>query len=65
MKAADLRNLTIEELKNKEEDLSQELFNLRLQAVTGQLQNSGRMREARKDIARIKTIYRERIKKDG
>ena len=65
MKAADLRNLTIEELKNKEDDLSQELFNLRLQAVTGQLQNSGRMREARKDIARIKTIYRERIKKDG
>jgi len=58
MKAKDLRNLTIEELKNKEEELSQELFNLRLQASTGQLQNSGRMREVRKDIARIKTIYR-------
>ncbi len=59
MKARDLRNLTLEELKNKEEDLSQELFNLRLQASTGQLQNSGRMREVRKDIARIKTIYKE------
>jgi len=59
MKARDLRNLTLEELKNKEEELSQELFNLRLQASTGQLQNSGRMREVRKDIARVKTIYKE------
>lgn len=60
MKAKDLRNLTVEELKNKEEELSQELFNIRLQASTGQLQNSGRMREVRKDIARIKTIYKEK-----
>lgn len=59
MKAKDLRNFTKEELKTKEEELSQEFFNLRLQAVTGQLQNSGRMRQVRKDIARIKTIYRE------
>lgn len=63
MKAADLRNLTEEELKNKEEDLSQELFNLRVQASSGQLQNPGRIRQVKKDIARIKTIYRERMKK--
>ncbi len=63
MKAKELKNLTLEELKSKEEDLSQELFNLRIQASTGQLQNSGRMREVRKDIARIKTIYSERKKR--
>lgn len=60
MKAKDLRNLSPEELKNKEEELSQEYFNLRFQASSGQLQNSGRLREIRHDLARIKTIYRER-----
>lgn len=65
MKAKELRNLTIEELRNKEEDLSQELFNLRLQVATGQLQNSGRMRQVRKDIARIKTIYNTASREGG
>lgn len=60
MKAKELRNLSPEELKNKEEELSQEYFNLRFQAQSGQLQNSGRLREIRHDLARIKTIYRER-----
>lgn len=60
MKAKELRNLSPEELKNKEEELSQEYFNLRFQASSGQLQNSGRLREIRRDLARIKTIYREK-----
>ena len=60
MKAKDLRNLSPEELKNKEEELSQEYFNLRFQTSSGQLQNSGRLRGIRHDLARIKTIYRER-----
>ena len=59
MKAKDLRNLSPEELKNKEEELSQEYYNLRFQAQSGQMQNSGRLRGVRHDLARIKTIYSE------
>lgn len=60
MKAKELRALSPEELKNKEEELSQEYFNLRLQAATSQLQNSGRWAAVKRDLARIKTIRRER-----
>lgn len=60
MKAKELRELTIQELNSKLTDLKSELFNLRFQLATGQLDNPMRIKAVRKDIARIKTILRER-----
>ncbi len=56
MKTSELHQLTLEELAQKEADFREELFNLRLQRVTGKLENPSRAREVRKTIARIKTI---------
>ncbi len=60
MKASELRNFTEEELNRKLKDLRIELFNLRFQAITGQLANPKRIQAVKRDIARIKTILRER-----
>jgi large subunit ribosomal protein L29 len=56
----ELRNLDNAELVQKLRDSKEELFNLRFQGATGQLENHGRLRAVRKDIARIYTILRER-----
>ena len=58
--ASDLRNSTEEELDGKLAEAKIELFNLRFQAATGQLESHGRLRAVRKDIARIYTVMRER-----
>ncbi len=58
--AAELRGLTREELDAKVRELKEELFGLRFAAATGQLESHGRLREARKDIARIYTVLQER-----
>ena len=58
--AGELRNLTDDELVAKLKESKEELFNLRFQGATGQLENHGRLRAVRKDIARIYTILRER-----
>jgi len=60
MKAKEIRDLTTKELQKKVEDLKQELFNLRFQLATGQLDNPMRIRDVRRDIARVKTVLRER-----
>ncbi|MFD2172338.1 50S ribosomal protein L29 [Tumebacillus lipolyticus] len=60
MKVKDIRNLSTVEIETKISDLKDELFNLRFQLATGQLDNPMRIREVRKDIARAKTILRER-----
>ncbi|NSW77357.1 MAG: 50S ribosomal protein L29 [Candidatus Atribacteria bacterium] len=60
MRASELRNLTNEELNQKLKDLRTELFNLRFQTITGQLANPQRIRMVKRDIARIKTILKER-----
>lgn len=60
MKADEIRDLTDEELNRKLADLKEELFNLRFQMATGQLDNPMRMKAVRRDIARVKTIQRER-----
>ena len=57
---AELRDMVDEELLNRLADAKQELFNLRFQIVTGQLDNSARLRTVRRDIARILTVLRER-----
>ena len=58
--AAELRELSREELTGKVLELKEELFALRFQAATGQLTNSARLRGVRKDIARIYTVLQER-----
>lgn len=60
MKLKQIRDLSDQELLEKEKDLKGELFNLRFQAATGQLDNPMRIREVRKTIARIKTVLTER-----
>ena len=59
MKAKELRDLGTEELKEKESDLSLELFNLRFQKATGQLGNTAMLGKVKKDLARVKTLLRE------
>ena len=59
-KTAELRNLDVEELENKLNETRQELFNLRFQLVTGQLDNNSRIKEVRRHVARITTLLRER-----
>ncbi|EIA21534.1 50S ribosomal protein L29 [Listeria fleischmannii 1991] len=60
MKANDIRELSTTEIKDQEKALKEELFNLRFQLATGQLENTARIREVRKSIARMKTIVKER-----
>ncbi|ASS89819.1 MAG: 50S ribosomal protein L29 [Bacillaceae bacterium] len=60
MKAKEIRDLTTAEIEQKVKSLKEELFNLRFQLATGQLENTARIREVRKTIARMKTIIRER-----
>jgi len=58
-KAKELRDLSVEELKEKDKELSQELFNLRFQKATGQLGNTAMIWKTKKELARVKTIIRE------
>ena len=60
MKTNELRELSVEELQTKENELKAELFNLRFQNATNQLDNPMRIVEVKKTIARVKTILRER-----
>lgn len=60
MKAVDVRAMTADELADKLAELKKEQFSLRFQAATGQLENSARVRQVRRDIARVKTIAAEK-----
>ncbi|CEI81576.1 50S ribosomal protein L29 [Oceanobacillus oncorhynchi subsp. incaldanensis] len=60
MKAKEIRDLTTAEIEKNVKTLKEELFNLRFQLATGQLENTARIREVRKSIARLKTVVRER-----
>jgi len=62
MKAREIRELTPEELSQKEKDLTEELFNLRFQHALGQLENTMRLTVIRRDLARVKSIRQERTK---
>ena len=64
MKAQEIHNMTNEELAKKLGDLKEELFNLRFRHATGQLENPNVLHTVKKDIARVKTVIRDReIKK--
>lgn len=59
MKSSDLRDLSYEELKTKLAESKQELFNLRFQVATNQLDNTARIETVRREVARIATVMRE------
>jgi large subunit ribosomal protein L29 len=60
MKVGDIRDQTVEELHDREKELADQLFALRLQKVTGQLEKPARIREVRRDLARVMTVLREK-----
>lgn len=60
MRPEEIRELTEEELQDKEQELREKLFNLRFQKATGELDNTSEIKRTKKDIARVKTIARER-----
>ena len=60
MKINELNELTTAEMLEKEKQFKEELFNLRIQLATGQLENTARLKEDRKSIARIKTVLRQK-----
>jgi large subunit ribosomal protein L29 len=59
MKVSDIREMSREEAQGKAVDLKEELFNLRFQHEIGQLENPAKMKETKRDIARIKTIIKD------
>ena len=66
MKVSELRECSVDELQQKGQELVEELFNLRFQLATGQIENVGRIKIVRRDIARVKTVQRERqLQADG
>ena len=60
MRTAEMRRLSVEELAQRLSDSADDLFRLRFQLISGQLQNHKRIRDVKREIARIKTIIRER-----
>jgi large subunit ribosomal protein L29 len=64
MKVSELKELAVDELQRKEQDLRKELFNLRFQQATGEIENPMRIRAIRKNIARVLTVITERDKKN-
>jgi large subunit ribosomal protein L29 len=60
MKAMEIRELTVDDLRARVQDLDDQIFRLRIQKSMGQLEAPGKVREVRRDLARIKTILREK-----
>jgi len=60
MKTAQVRDMTLDQLNDELVKLKKEQFNLRFQAASGQLENTARVREIRRDIARVKTVARQK-----
>jgi large subunit ribosomal protein L29 len=60
MKPSQVREMGTEELEHKEKELREQLFRLRVQKSTGQLDNAVKLREIRREVARVKTILREK-----
>ena len=60
LKVDDIRSMTLDQMDDEVLKLKKERFNLRFQRATGQLENTGRVREVRRDIARVKTLQRQK-----
>ena len=65
MKASKMREMSVTELSDEAREMSKQLFQLRLQKATGQLDNVNKIREIRKDLARVKTILTEKEENNG
>ena len=65
MKASQMREMSREDLVLEENALREQLFKLRFQAATGQLESASRMKDVRKDLARVKTVLREMAAASG
>jgi large subunit ribosomal protein L29 len=61
VKARELKEMSEAELRQKEREITEQLFNLKFQHATGQLENTARLPQVRKDLARVKTLLREKI----
>ncbi len=61
MKASEIKDLSVEELQAKAAELQQELFNLRFQLHTGHLENTARISQVRKDVARVNTVLSSKL----
>ena len=59
MKSTEIRDMSLEEMKQKAADVEQELFNLRFQHGTGQLENTAKLKQIKRDVARLKTLIRQ------
>lgn len=62
MKVSEINDLSVDELQTRGEELQQELFNLRFQLHTGHLENTARIGQLRKDVARVKTVLTSKLK---
>jgi len=62
MKAKAVREMTLEEIRQKEKDLREEIFNLKFRLVSGQLEDPSRIKLAKRDLARVLTILKEKEK---
>ena len=60
MKATEIRDLTADELRQREKDMDEQLFRLRIQKSMGQLEAAGKIKSVRRDLARVKTVQREK-----
>jgi large subunit ribosomal protein L29 len=60
MKVAEFRDLTTDELRHREQDMDDQLFRLRIQKSMGQLEAAGKLKSVRRDLARVKTVLREK-----
>ena len=65
MKTAEIREFGVDELRSREKDLDDQIFRLRIQKSMGQLEAPARVRELRRDLAKIKTILREKQQEAG
>ncbi len=64
MKSSEIREMSLEEMQRKRDDLKEEMFNLRFQHGVGQLENTAKLKQTRRDIARIETLIREQQRAD-
>ncbi len=59
MKVSEIRDMSLDEMRQKSSDVEQEIFNLRFQHGTGQLENTSKLKQTKRDMARLKTIIRQ------
>ena len=64
MKSSEIREMGLEEMQRKRDDLKEEMFNLRFQHGVGQLENTAKLKQTKRDIARIETLIKEQQRAD-